>query len=94
MVPPTLTGIAPNGARAGRPAMVVRANGSDFLNGAVVHWTSPAGYVSSLSTTFQNAARLDAGVPASYLTTVGTAQVAVVNPNGSVANSQPFSIVP
>ena len=66
------------------------ANGSNFLSGASVWWTAPGGSAASLPASFISAAQLQATIPGSLLTAVGTAQVAVLNLGSLLSSSQPF----
>lgn len=92
--PPVLDSITPSSAGPGADVSPLRANGSDFLNGASVRWiwSSRPSYSVTLTTSFKTGALLEANVPASLLTTPGTAEIAVVNPNGSVSNSRQFKV--
>jgi len=89
-----LRSLTPNSAPSGASQLRLQANGSAFRDGAVVQWTSPSGQTTSLTTAFRSAALLEATVPASLLTTSGTAQVAAINPGGAVSNSLPFALLP
>jgi sugar lactone lactonase YvrE len=85
-LPPVLTSISPNSAQAGSGSVTLQAAGSNFSSSSVVVWNT-----TSLATQFQSAALLQATVPASLLTSAGTAQVSVATGN-LVSGSQPFTI--
>lgn len=83
---PTITSLSPASANAGSPGITLTVNGTNFSNGSVVTWNG-----SSRTTTFVSATQLTAVIPASDLTTAGTALVGVSS--GSVAsNTQTFTI--
>jgi hypothetical protein len=90
-----LRNISPDSAPPGSPAQTLRAVGLNFDDTAVVRWTSPTGQVTALSPALRTRALLEATIPASLLTTTGTAQVAIVNnpgPGETVSNSLPFTL--
>ena len=83
-----LTSITPNTAPAGSPALTLTVNGSGFFNGLTnVTWNG-----TTLATTYLSSTQLTASVPASLLTTAGTAQVGVANPNQSPPAALTFTI--
>ena len=88
---PTLSSLVPNSATAGGPSFTLTVNGSNFVSGAVVQWNGAA-----RTTTFVNAARVTAAIPASDIATPGTIPVTVSNPTpgGGVSNAISFVINP
>jgi Domain of unknown function (DUF1929)/Calx-beta domain/Galactose oxidase, central domain len=84
---PTLSSLAPNSAAVGGPAFTLTINGDGFVSGSVVRWNG-----SSRATTFVNASRLTAAIPASDLVTAGSVQVTVLNPGGATSNALAFPI--
>ncbi len=86
---PLLSGLAPNGATAGDPALTLTVTGSNFIASSLVQWDG-----APRPTTFINGSQLEAAIPASDLAAVGTAQVTVVNPapGGGTSNALPFTI--
>jgi len=86
---PTLNSIGPNSASAGSATLTLTATGSGFISSSVVQWNG-----SPLATTYSSSTSLTAQVPASDLTTPGTASVTVVNPTpgGGTSNSLTFNI--
>ena len=88
---PATSGLVPNLTVAGsvRDTLAVRVNGSNFVPGSVVRWNG-----SNRLTTFFNAGRIDATIPASDLLSAGTAQVTVFTPvpGGGTSNAQTFTI--
>jgi YVTN family beta-propeller protein len=75
---PVLTSLAPNTAAAGGPAFTMTLDGSGFISTSVARWNG-----TDLPTTFVSATQLTAAVPAGDIQTVGTASVAVFNPDPS-----------
>jgi hypothetical protein len=71
-----LTSLAPNSVFAGGAAFTLTVNGSNFENTAVVQWNG-----GNRTTTFVSATQLTAAITAADIATVGTASVAVFNPN-------------
>ncbi len=86
---PVLTGLSPNSATAGGSAFTLTANGTNFINGSVIKWNGTA-----LTTTYISATQLTAAVPASNITTVGTAAVTVFTPlpGGGTSTALTFTI--
>jgi hypothetical protein len=72
---PTLTSIAPSSVTAGSSTFTLTVTGTKFVSGAVVDWNGTA-----LTTIYSSATQLTAQIPASDVTSTGTASVSVVNP--------------
>ncbi len=87
---PTIAGVSPNLAPVGSPDVTITVNGMDFTSASKVRFDS-----AELNTSFISATQLTAVIPASSLTTVGTANITVVNPppGGGTSNAVTFSIV-
>ncbi|MBV9760184.1 MAG: IPT/TIG domain-containing protein [Acidobacteriaceae bacterium] len=84
---PALSGISPDTITAGSADFTLTASGTGFASGAVVQWNG-----SALTTTFQSANELTATVPASLVSSVGSASVTVKS-GGVTSNSLTFTIV-
>ena len=84
---PTVSSLAPNSATAGGAAFTLTVNGTNFVSGAIVRWNG-----TNRTTSFVSATKLTASITAANIATVGTAQVTVVNPDGSTSNAVPFAI--
>jgi len=86
---PTLTSISPTSAPVGSAEFTLTATGSNFIPGSVVKWGG-----SNRTTTFVSATQLTATIPATDLTTGGTAQVTIFNPSpgGGTSAGKTFSI--
>ncbi len=84
---PTLTSLSPTNIEAGGASFTVTVNGTDFLNGSTVRWNGVAH-----ATIFMSATQVTASISADDIATVGTAQVTVINPDGSVSNASAFTI--
>jgi Domain of unknown function (DUF4082)/Galactose oxidase-like, Early set domain/IPT/TIG domain/Kelch motif len=84
---PTLTSLSPSSAPAGGPAFTLTVTGSNFASGATVRWNG-----SSRTTTFVGSTQLTAAIAAADIAAVGTAQVTVANPGGSVSSALPFTV--
>jgi len=74
----TLTFVSPSTATVGGQGFTITANGSGFTTGALILWNGTA-----LTTTLVSAIQLTAPVPASDITTAGTAQVSVQIPGSA-----------
>ena len=90
---PVLTSVSPTSAAALSGPVSLQANGQNFTSDARVHWNGPGGNSADLSTQFQSSVLLSATLPASYLTSPGTAQVSVGNSTGA-SNVVTFLITP
>ena len=75
---PTITGTSPTSAVAGSAGFALTVNGANFASGASVLWGNTA-----LSTTLVNSTQLMAAVPASLITSVGTATITVSDSAGT-----------
>ena len=89
-----VTAIAPSQTLIGSGNTPVTITGSAFTPGSVVKWSGPDGQNASISPTLIQAAQIAATLPASLLTSAGTAQVSVMNGAGALSNLLPFSISP
>jgi hypothetical protein len=96
---PTITGaLNPNTAVAGSGSITLSVSGTNFVSGSTVNWNAGSSAV-PIQTIFNNSTSLTAIVPASYINTVGTVLVTVVNPAvGTLAagtsNTAVFTITP
>jgi hypothetical protein len=86
---PAVSALGPNIAVQEDPAFTLIVTGTNFVNGAVVRWNG-----ANRTTTFVSSTRLQVSIPASDLTTTGTASVTVFNPTpgGGTSNALSFSI--
>jgi Tol biopolymer transport system component len=78
----TIASLSPSSAMAGAAPLTLTVNGSSFFSGATVQWNG-----SMRKTTFVNASQLTAAIPASDVSTQGTAQVTVINPTPNLGPS-------
>jgi hypothetical protein len=86
--PPTLTNLAPPSVVAASAAFTLVVNGSNLVSGAVVNFNGAA-----RTTTFVSAAQVTAVIPATDITSIGTASITVTNPlGGGVSNALTFNI--
>ena len=87
--PPVLTSINPNIAVAGSASFTLTVTGTDFINGSVINWNGVA-----LVTTFVNPTQLTAVVPATNISSAGTASITVFTPlpGGGTSVAQTFTI--
>jgi IPT/TIG domain len=85
---PVLDNISPDRAKAGSPGFTLTVNGSNFVPGATVLWNG-----SVRQTAFISSTQLTAVIPASDITTSGSAVVTVVNPLSSSSNFLIFTIL-
>ncbi len=91
-VTPWATSVTPNTVAAGSLATAIMIAGSNFVSGATVSFTPPGGTAQTITPSLIQAAQIAATIPASFLTTAGTAQVAVNNGVGAFSNSVAFAI--
>lgn len=77
-VAPSLTSLSPDSVAAGSTAFTLTATGSNFTTDAVLNWNGVA-----LTTTYVSATILKASVPASDVTTAGTASITIKNSGGT-----------
>jgi hypothetical protein len=86
--PPTLTSLGPSSVYNGSAGITIIANGTGFVKGSQIFWDGVA-----TSTTFVSSTSLSASIAATNLTTVGVADVFVLNPDSTVSNELPFTIL-
>ncbi|MCZ2147589.1 MAG: hypothetical protein LC126_07420 [Bryobacterales bacterium] len=91
-VTPSMSSLNPSSVSVGSGNTTLQINGANFASGARIRWTSPTGVQTFVATAFRSASLLDAVLPSSLLSTLGTAQIAVVNPDNAVSNSLPFIV--
>jgi subtilisin family serine protease len=86
---PIATSLSPGFAGAGGSAFTLTVSGSNFISTSVVQWNG-----ASRPTTFKNSTELQAAIPASDISAVGTATVSVVTPapGGGTSSGLTFSI--
>ncbi|MEO6406069.1 MAG: T9SS type A sorting domain-containing protein, partial [Ferruginibacter sp.] len=87
---PTLTTITPSSANVGDPGFTITVDGTNFASGnSTVTWNG-----TNRTTTFVSATQLTASIPASDLSTSGTATVGVTTTGAAapLSNSQLFTI--
>jgi photosystem II stability/assembly factor-like uncharacterized protein len=83
---PTLTSISPNTVAVGSNTFAMAVNGTNFTNTSVVVWNG-----TNLATTYVDANRLVATVPAALVGAVGTPPVTVVNPAPGGGTTSPLT---
>lgn len=76
---PVLTSLSPNSATHGSKAVTVTLTGNNFLSTSTVNWTVGT-KVTTLTITAQTSTKLTVTVPATLLTSAGSAVVTVANP--------------
>jgi len=86
---PALTSISPSTATAGGATFTLTATGTGFINGSSIKWNGTA-----LVTTYVSATQLTAAVPATNISTAGTAAITVFSttPGGGTSNAVTFTI--
>jgi hypothetical protein len=85
--PVSIAGLTPASKTAGEDGFLLTVDGNGFVDGSLVLWNE-----SGRSTTFVSSKRLTALIPKSDIATAGTANVTVVNPDGSTSNARSFTI--
>jgi uncharacterized protein (TIGR03437 family) len=88
---PVLSQASPASLTVGGPPVTINVTGQNLVSTSVVRWNGNA-----LPTTFVSSTTLNATVPASDLTTVGTAEVTIYTPpiGGGTSTSISFAILP
>jgi hypothetical protein len=86
---PSLSGLTPNSANAGSAAVTITVSGSGFVSASAAEWNSVV-----LATTYVSGTSLTAQIPASDLSSTGTATVVVHNPTpgGGTSGALSFTI--
>lgn len=84
---PTITSLTPSSAPAGSQAVTISIDGTNFLQGAVARFNG-----NDLSTTFTNATRLTATIPANLLAAPASAAITVRNPDNQISNPVSFNV--
>lgn len=87
---PTLSVLSPASAVAGSGALPLTVTGTNFVSGAVIVFAGG----DLLPTAFGSATQLSATIPAGSLTTPGTVQVQVRNPDSQTSGARSFTIAP
>lgn len=85
--PPTLASLNPSTCFNEIASLILTTNGTGFVSGSQVIWNGTA-----MPTTFVSSTQLTATVAGTYLATVGTENVFVLNPDSTVSNTLPFTI--
>ena len=85
---PTTTSLSPTSKTAGDAAFTLTVNGTNFVAGSIVRWNG-----TGRTTTYVSNIKLTAAIPASDITSVGTANVTVFNPTpgGGTSNIRTFT---
>ena len=84
---PSITSLVPSSAYEFGQPFTLTVNGTGFLAGASVKWNGTA-----LATALVSGTQLTATVPASLLTSLGSATITEVNPGGAASNALSFSV--
>ncbi len=85
---PTLTSLSPPNLMAGAAPFTLTVNGSGFVGGVTVQWNG-----STRPTQFMSSTQLTAAIPATDVTSEGTAQVTAVNPAPNAGPSAPTAFL-
>ncbi len=90
---PSVSSVTPNTLAAYSAAATVSVAGGNFGTDSTVYFTPPGGSATAVSASLISAAQLAATIPASLLTTAGTAEVFVGNGgSATLSNQVPFTI--
>ncbi|MGE0101264.1 MAG: PKD domain-containing protein [Blastocatellales bacterium] len=86
---PTLTSLDPASALQDSGAFTLTVNGTNFVPSSVVRWNG-----ANRTTTYVSSTQVTAAIPATDISTAGTAQVTVFNPapGGGTSNALTFTI--
>ena len=89
LAPPlSITQLSPAAAWAGAGDTLMRVTGVSFVQGATIKFGT-----TSLPTTYVNGTQLTGTIPASLLAQASSTNVTVVNPDGTVSNALPFTVI-
>ncbi len=88
--PPLINFPIPTSATVNDPSAAITLDGANFVNGSMILWN---GSNTGITTTFLDPNHVSTIVPGSLLTTLGTVNLTVENPGGSVSNAVPFNVV-
>ncbi len=88
---PSLSGVSPNSASVGSAALTITASGTGFVSASLIEWNG-----ASLTTTYVSSTSLSAQIPASDLSSTGTASITVNTPapGGGASGPITFTISP
>jgi uncharacterized protein (TIGR03437 family) len=86
---PTLASVSPNLVAAGGTTFLLTVTGTNFINGSRIRWEGV-----EQATTFVSATQLTAQIPATLITSPGTARITVINlpPGGGISNEVTLTI--
>lgn len=86
--PPVIAALSPPGVAAGGPAFTLTVTGSNFAEGATIHWNG-----AGRTTTLVSSAELRAAIAAVDIASVGAARITVVNlASGATSAGVSFTI--
>jgi hypothetical protein len=91
---PVVNSVTPFSTLVSSPATPVTVAGANFATGSTVTFTPPGGSPTTITPSLIQAAQIAATIPATLLTTAGTAEIAVTNGSGTLSNQVPFYILP
>jgi Bacterial Ig-like domain (group 3)/FG-GAP-like repeat/Beta-propeller repeat/FG-GAP repeat len=94
ILPFSVTGVSPGAAPVGSGATQVTVAGSNLTTATVMSFTPPRGSPVKIALSAVQAAQAMATIPAAYMTSAGTAQIALANSAGALSNPLPFFITP
>lgn len=86
---PVINSVTPNTVAAGSAAISISVFGDEFLPGAVVRFQGNDKVTQIIGTD-----ELFVQIPAADLTTAGTFQISVKNPDNAVSGDFPFTVTP
>lgn len=87
---PVISSLSPTSVLAGSGAFTLTVNGSGFTGGAAVDWTEN-GTLTPLTTSFVSSSQVMAAVPASLVTSAGSATI-TVSQGGQTSNGVTFDV--
>jgi sugar lactone lactonase YvrE len=92
IVAPSVTSANPGTVPAGSGATTITVNGSNFTSGATLVFTPPGQAAATITPSLVQAAQLAATIPATLLSSAGTAAIAIANGTGTLSNQFAFTI--
>jgi hypothetical protein len=91
---PAVTSVVPNTVPVNSAATPVTIAGSNFTNDSIILFTPPGGAATAIVPSLVQSAQIAATIPATLLSSAGTAQIAISNGGSTLSNLVSFAIAP
>jgi hypothetical protein len=93
-VAPTITGLSSTSTVAGSPAQSITITGTGYQSGDTVIFTFAGSAQPALTPSLISSTSLTVTIPSTYLTTAGSATIAVKDVLGAISSSTPYTVNP